>query len=666
MSRHRMLPLVALSSVLIASVLISCRSKQEGVSTVVATASQPTAGAVVTERSEEEEEPPELVTIEVTRVVVETEVIVVSPEPEEVVEGPKELVICIGEEPETLYPYGHQGSTTAAEHVRSGIYEPLFTTRSFAYQAHGLEKIPSLADDDAVIQNVVVSEGDTVVDVDGDLVSLREGVKVLNLSGQEIEFGSTPMVMTQMVVTFLLKPMIWSDGTPVSADDSVFSFEIASEPQTPVPKNLIDRTESYEATDDLTVEWTGVPGYFDRTYFTNVWTPFPRHYWGELTAEELLDADVSTRRPLSSGPFVLSEWVDGDQITLVKNENYYSADQGYPRLDTVRFMFVPSNDQLIASLLSGQCDIGTHEGISMSDVPSLLEAEENGLITPIFQIGTVFEHVDFGINPVQEVASERPDWFEDVRLRRALVMCTDRQAMVDELLYGRSEVIDAYIPNDHPLYPDDITVWPYDPDAANELLENAGYVDSDEDGLREDPRTGSIFKVELLSSIGSEVAEKVAFNLREDLIECGVEVETVFMSGEEYFADGPEGPLFGRRFDLGAFPWLISIEPNCALYMSSRIPGPENAWNRGYNNETGFTNDDFDAACNAALNSLPGMPEFEESHRQALRIWADQVPIIPLFIRLKVAATRPEVQNLGLDPTQPSELWNLYEIDLAD
>jgi peptide/nickel transport system substrate-binding protein len=666
MSRRRTLPLLAVNAALITTVLISCRSKPEAATQTAPTVQQPTATLEVGDLSDDEEEPPSPVAIEVTRVVVATAVIVVTPEPIVEEPEPKELVVCITEEPETLYPYGYRGASTGATHVNHGIYESLITNRSFEFQARGIEKIPSLADGDAYFKNVVVTDGDTVVDVDGDVVALREGVKIYNLSGEEIVYDGIPTVMTQMVVTFTLQPMTWSDGVPVSADDSVFSFELASDPHTPIPKNLIAQTQSYDATGDLTLEWTGVPGFFDRSYFTNIWSPYPRHYWGDISPEELLEADVSSRRPLSSGPFVLSEWTDGEQIVLVRNENYYRADQGLPVLDSVRFVFVPSSSQLIASLLSGQCDIATQEGITTSDVPSLMDAYDSGLIVPYSQIGTVFEHVDFGINPVEEYASERRDWFEDVRVRRAIVMCIDRQSMVDDLLFGQSELIHAYVPSMHPLYPENTTEWPYDPAAANVLLDDARFIDSDEDGIRNDPQTNSVFKVKLLGSIGNDMAEKVAYRIRDDLVQCGIEVVPEFLSNETYFADGPEGPLFGRRFDMGAFPWLISTEPNCALYLSSRIPGQENAWNRGYNNETGFINDEFDAACNAALSALPGMPEYEEHHREALRIWSEQVPTIPLFMRLRFAASRPEVLNFKLDPTQPSELWNLYELDIEN
>ncbi|HET6444868.1 MAG TPA: ABC transporter substrate-binding protein, partial [candidate division Zixibacteria bacterium] len=493
------------------------------------------------EISEIEEEPPSLVTIEVTRVVVATEVVIVTPEPIVVEPEPKELIVCITEEPASLYPYSLQSKSEGVLHVNHGIYESLITNRSFDYQAVGIEKIPSLADGDAVLTNVVVNDGDSVVDVDGNVVTLRDGVKIFNLSGEETVYDGSPVVMSQLEVSFSLRPLTWSDGTAVTADDSVYSFELASDPHTPVPKNLIERTQSYLSTGDLSLKWTGIPGFFDRTYFTNIWSPYPRHYWGSLSAEELLEADVSTRRPLSTGPFVLSEWTEGDQIVLSKNENYYLADQGFPKVDTVRFVFVPSSSQLLASLLAGQCDIATHEGFSMSDITSLLEADNNELVVPYWQIGTVFEHVDFGINPVEEYETERPDWFEDVRVRQAFVTCIDRQAMVDDLLHGQSEVVHAYIPDLHPLFPENLTRWLYDPIAANELLDSAGFTDPDEDGIRNDPRTNSVFKVNLLGSIGSEIAEKVASRIQTDLAQCGIEVVPDFLGNEEFFADGPEG-----------------------------------------------------------------------------------------------------------------------------
>lgn len=602
--------------------------------------------------------------LEATRMSGEVESAEETPDPivEEAEE--KELVICIGREPESLYPYASPRLSQAANHVLQGIYESMFTTLSYDYQARGIEKMPNLADGDATINPVTVQEGDRVMDADGDVIFLREGALVKDSSGDNVEFGGDPISMSQMVVNFTLKPLVWSDGTRVTAGDSVYSFELAADPQTPIPKEPFEQTAIYRSTGELTLEWKGIPGNLDRDYFTNIWTPYPRHYWNQYSAGDLLEAEEAKRMPLSHGPFVVEEWVDGDHLTLVRNENYYLTDLKLPRVDRVRFLFTPDDTQISNLLLSGECDIGTHDALTIDESSFLLDAKRNGLLIPYFQAGTVFEHIDFGINTIEEYENSRPDWFEDPQVRRAIVMCTDRRRMVEELLFDKVDVMDAYIPSLHPLYPDELTVWSYDVESANDLLDKAGYPDTDEDGIREDQTSETPFKVTLLGVTGNELGEQVAEIFQENMVDCGIEVELSYIRPERYFADGPDGPLFGRQFDLAAFPWLISLEPNCALYLSSQIPDPNNDWNSNYNNVTGFRNPQFDAACEAALETLPGTKGFAENHQEALRIWSEQLPIIPLFMRLKVAASRPGVENFIVDPSQASELWNLYDLDI--
>lgn len=627
---------------------------------------------VVTETTVEtitvEGEPQEVI-VEVTRVVTET----VEPPAEEVPPAEKHLIVCMAQEPDTMYPYG--GSMLAGRAVQHGIFENNYTTLSYAYQPQGIEKVPSLADGDAVVNEVEVQPGDMIRDASDTVVAWGEGVTVENAAGEEVTFDGNPVVLKQMVVDFTLKPRVWSDGEPVKASDSVYSFNLASEPDTPTPKYAIERTASYEATGDLTLRWTGLPGFLDSTYFTNIWAPYPEHVWGGFSAAELLEAEEASRLPVGDGPFMITEWVAGDHITLVKNPHYYRSSEGLPYLETVTYKFIPDTNQLVAQLIAGSCDIGTQDGLSADNAPFLIEAESQGLLTPYFQTGTVYEHIDFGIDPYGDYANTRPDWFEDVRVRQAMTMCTDRQGMVDNILSGRSEVIHTYVPSVHPLYPaGELTEWPYDPEAANALLDEVGYVDSDGDNVRE-YTDGTPFKVRLGTTSGNKMREQLTQIFKENQAQCGIQVELYYLPSSEWFADGPEGELFGRRFDLGEFAWLTGVEPSCSLYGSWNIPGPAedldeegnalypSAW--GGQNETGWRNDEFDAACQKAIGNLPGTPAYEEGHKEAQIIFSEKVPVIPLFLRLKVAAARANVLNFGVDPTQNSELYNLHEIDLA-
>jgi peptide/nickel transport system substrate-binding protein len=514
-----------------------------------------------------------------------------------------------------------------------------------------------------------------VLDATGNPVTLAAGVSVINSAGEVVEFDGTPITMDQISVDFTLQPRVWSDGTPVTAADSVYSYEVNRDPDTPATKFVAERTASYEATGELGLKWTGIPGYLDPTYFTNVWPPFPQHIWGQFSASELLEAEEVARLPVGDGAFRIVEWVAGDSIVLEPNPFYYRQDEGLPYLDSVTYKFIPDTNQLIAQLISGACDIGTQDGLSASDAPFLIEAENNGLLTPYFQTGTVFEHIDFGINSYGDFGDDqgRPDWFEDARVRQAMTMCTDRQGMVDNILFGRSEVIHSYVPSVHPLYPEDgLTEWPFDVEAANALLDEVGFIDSDGDGIREyytDRGTsweGEPFVVDLGTTTGNDMRQQMTQIFKENMLACGIDVTLYYVPSSEWFADGPDGPLFGRRYDLGEFAWVSAVQPSCNLYLTSQISGPEEegfgGW--GASNNTGWSNEAFDLACNTALSSLPGTPEYEESHKEAQRIFSQEVPVIPAFLRLIVAAARPNVVGFGVDPTGGTEMQNIYQFDM--
>ena len=146
----------------------------------------------------------------------------------------------------------------------------------------------------------------------------------------------------------------------MTAADSVYAFNLQTGPDTITNESLltIERTASYEALDDLTTVWIGLPGYMDAEYYVNFFGPAPEHVWGRYTAAELLTAEESRRKPIGWGPYVIDEWVPGESITLHKNPNYFRADEGLPKFDRVVYRFVGQNaNENIAALLSRECDI---------------------------------------------------------------------------------------------------------------------------------------------------------------------------------------------------------------------------------------------------------------------------------------------------------------------
>jgi peptide/nickel transport system substrate-binding protein len=245
--------------------------------------------------------------------------------------------------------------------------------------------------------------------------------------------------------------------------------------------------------------------------------------------------------------------------------------------------------------------------------------------------------------------------------------------MMETVLYGRSQLMHSLIPEIHPLYPTDLKPWPYDVAAANALLDSAGYVDSNDDGIRQDPETEQSFRI-TIGTGDNEVQQQIVEYFIKNMRDCGIAVESYYLPNDDWYADGPDGPLFGRQFDLGEFAWIAEREPACFTYTAAEITGPSTEINRatkqaytGWNgtNATGWWNPDYDEACRRARHALPGQADYVRQHQAALRILAQELPSLPLFSRLTIAAAQPNVRNIQLDPSQPSALWNVYAIDMA-
>ncbi len=579
---------------------------------------------------------------------------------------PIELVVCQTGEPLSLYLYGDVGA------ARAGIFDALFDgpidSVGYAYQAVILETLPSLENGGVSLNEVEVRPGDRVVDaITRQIVPLAEGVQLAQLDGSQITYaGSDPVRTVQVSAVFTLKPgLLWSDGQPLTAEDSRFSFDIAASADTPVSHFVTDLTARYEAVDDRTVRWTGLPGWRDTEAFLRFWTPLPRHLYGQLSARELLaDADAA-ERPLGWGPFMLGPegWVKGDHLTLVSNPEYFRAVEGLPRVDWVTFRFGLGSDEILEEMLAGRCDIGAEEADFGGALAFLLEAQAGQILAPQFVPDGAFEHLDFGILPADDYRrAAGNDLFQDVRVRRAVAYCLDRTALVNQLLSGVAEVPAVYLSTRHPLYAaSGVTRYPFDPAQGQALLAEAGWADNDGDGVRESGRRrlsldyisgppGSAFRETLMQLVQAQL-----------LANCGIELRLQSYEADELYAPWPSGALFGRKFDLGEFPWRTGHEPPCDLYVTEAIPSDQNP---GGANNTGYNNPAFDAACHAAQNAFDEATR-RARHAEAQAIFTQDLPSLPLFLRVKVGVARPRVSGYQLDPTASSDLWNVETIALA-
>ncbi len=608
-------------------------------------------------------------TIEVIPTIIPTSTLIPTPTPE----PPKVLSVCMGAEPSSLFLYADSSST--ARNIRQAIYDGPIDIHHGVIQPVILESIPSLSNGGAELQSTEAQPGDLIMDAQGEWVSLQNGVRY-RPSGctgydcaQAFESGQT-VSLDKLVVRFRILPgLLWSDGTPLTANDSVFSFSVAKS----FYGNTLDVlrfTESYTALDEQTIEWVSIPGY-QGEYADHFFSPLPHHQLGLLPIEQLLTTEASSRMPLGWGPYIIDEWTLGDHITLSRNPNYFRSAEGLPAFDYLVFRFVPDAETAVDALLVGECDYLDQTSLDLTQVLRMLDAQENGSIALEFQQTASWEQLVFGIDSLDD---EKLDLLGTKEIRQALAMCIDRQRLVDELLFGRSAIPDGYLFPAHILHNPDLPHYEFDPQKALELFAVQGWVDYDQDPSTPLAAVGIAgipdFTPFEFSYLIPDDSERIAAAqiVTESLAQCGIQVDVQALTWTKFLAPGPEGPVFGRNFELAQFAWAESPIPACYLYLSEEIPGPYPDFPKGWGggNLSGYQNPEFDQVCQSALTSLPDTDEYVTAHQRAQEIFAEELPVIPLYWRLEFVAMRPDMCNSISNDRPFFELSNIEDYNYGE
>jgi len=578
------------------------------------------------------------------------------------------LTVCMGQEPSSLFLYGD--SSQAARNIRQAIYDGPFDAVQYALTPVILEDLPTLAAGEVKFEPVTVQPGSLIVDSAGKLVNLAENVSYLPAGCADFSCaltfsGQQPVTIDQQVVRFKLRPdILWSDNTPVRADDSQYSYEVAKSLYPRARADLIVRTQSYLAVDDATVEWKGLPGYRFSGYAAAFFPPLPRHAWGAFAPQDLLTTELVNRKPLGWGAYVIDEWMPADHITLSRNPSYFRSSEGLPYFDQLVFRFVGSSDQALAALLAGECDLLDETTQIQTQATALLEAQTAGALTLMQQAGPAWEHLDFGI---ASRSAALPPFFQLKEVRQAVAFCIDRQKIAALVNPAQPAALDSYVAPENPLSNPDVKRYPFNLQAAATLLDAAGWLD--EDSAPATPRLargvagftdGAPFEFTFLTTDEPE-KQQVGQVIQESLAQCGIKMNITSLPAETLFAAGPDGAIFGRNFSLAQFGWSGSLEPPCYLFTSQEIPGDYPEFPKGWGgaNPGGYNSLDFDRTCYRALSSLPEQPEHKAAHQLAQSIFAEDAPVIPLYLRSKMIALSPQLCGISMDPSADSVLWGL-------
>ena len=344
----------------------------------------------------------------------------------------------------------------------------------------------------------------------------------LQLADERPDYGSGPATFEprlaeswsfdedRSTLTFRLREGVtWSDGIPVTAEDVRFSWQAQTHPDVAWNYAFVkEAITDVEVVDERTARFHFSEPSSTQLADANEGVILPAHVWGRLAFERWREIPQwFAENQVTSGPFQIESQAPDQQLVLVRNERYY--EEGLPRLERVVFRRLGNRSALVDQLLAGELHlIRTPDP---SDVERLRGSEGIRIVDyPSRQFNLVSWNVG------------RPT-FDDPSVRRALALAVDRQEIVDTLCYGLATVgFSPIVTGVWPHHPD-LQPWPYDPEQARLLLEEAGWADVDGDGVRE--RDGVELRFELSTNPGSELRWNAMQMIQEQLGRVGVAVE---------------------------------------------------------------------------------------------------------------------------------------------
>ncbi len=499
--------------------------------------------------------------------------------------------------------------------------------------------------DPLLIKNYVIGFATrtvTTYDADNHLICL------LCTEVPTLENGLARMEGAGMAVTIHLRPDLrWGDNEPVTARDLAFTWRVGRDPAAGFSNAYPwTRASSVDVLDDHTAVL-----HMDRVLVSYaLWDQvLPEHVEGPIyekakAAGDYINTTEYNRNPLNpglwNGPYMVSGYQSGATITLAPNPHWPGQAPGFK---TVQMRLVADTAALQANLLSGDIDIDNN--LTLDQVLAL-QKQYPSRFAYSYSPSLTYSHIDAsGANPV----------LADVRVRRALLMAINRQA-INERLYGSKNTLAAsFVSPKNPDFDPTVPLVPYDSAGARRLLDEAGWTPGP-DGIRRNA-AGERMSLEFLAGAGFRINELMQAVLQDAWKAIGVEVT---------LRTEPSRTLFGQTTKHRAFSglvmytWTSNVGESPALTLGTgMIPAEANNWSGA--NFTGFSDPAFDAAIATSETELD--PARRRVAWNAMQhIYAERLPALPLFIYVIPQALPTWLRGFGPSGTgqpfsQQAEFW---------
>ena len=507
----------------------------------------------------------------------------------------------------------------------------------------------------------------------------RDGVIIPVLASEIPSIENGDLAEDGRSVTWRLKKdLTWSDGEPFTADDVVFTFEYATNPDVKaVTASIYNVIETIDILDPYSVRInfkTPNPGWA---------TPFvgyrglilPKHIFQEYNGANAREAPANTL-PVGTGPYrVMPPGIKPQEVLLLgtqlveTNKIVFEPNPYYRDPDKLAFSRIEwrgggTNQEAARLVLE---DGGADYVYNLDQLPpdTLVEMESKGVGSLVVNFGTNVERIALNrTDPKRQTSSgersslEYPHpFFSDLRVRQAFAHAIDRESIA--ALYGpsgRSETNNLVAP---PQYASSATFYDYSLTKSKALLDDAGWVDSNGDGFRD--KDGVKMKVVFQAYVGS-IAQQTQQIIKQDLEKLDIEVELKIVDSAIMFAPGATNPDSAFRFNADMMEFAIrSPSPDPSPYMRywtcAAIPQEANNW-AGLNLER-FCSPEYDDLHAKSASELD--PDIRtQLFIEMNDLLVNDVVMIPIIFLAEVRGVSSTIEGVNLTAWD-RDTWNIVE-----
>ena len=478
----------------------------------------------------------------------------------------------------------------------------------------------------------------------------------------------------EKTVTYKINPNFkWSNGEPVTTKDIVKTYEIMANQEYITSSKSLRYNKNRKAivgieeyNEGKADKISGLEVIDDSTMKIHLKEMTPSVYWGGnfvpefvnakqfegIPMDKITESDALRKNPLSYGPYVIKEIVQGEKVIFEANPYYY---KGEPKIKRLEMEILPPSQQ-VAAIKAGKYDIVLK--VSPEIFPELEKLDNINILTK--KAGSM-NYIAFKLgkwdDEKNEVVTDPNSKMYDLNLRKAIAYAIDMDAVSKQFYHGLSTPAKSQL---SPLFPSlhnpEINGFKQDVEKAKQLLDEAGFKDVDGDGIREG-KDGKPVKYTLAMMSGGEIAEPLAQYYIQQWKAIGLDVELLdgrLLDSKNFYnrvnGDDPAIDFCIAGIGFGTDPQQLAIFGKNAKFNISR-----------------YISDNLEAALDATVSKEAMNEEYRvKAYKDYEKVFMEEIPAVPILNKLDILVVNKRIKKYDWRPNvdgKPNTFkWSMIEV----